>query len=76
VRLDEESAAALERLTAPGTTDSQAVRAALREAADRRARRSNLASEAQRLAADPVDRAELAELGALLESLAPDDPEL
>lgn len=73
VRLDEASAAALEQLTARGTSDSQAVRAALREAADRRARRASLAAKAQRLAADPIDRAEVAEIGALLESLAPDD---
>jgi Arc/MetJ-type ribon-helix-helix transcriptional regulator len=68
VRLDEEAARALERLTDTGRTRSQAIRTALIEAARRRADRS-LAAEAARLAADDSDRAEMAEVAALMEAL-------
>lgn len=54
-------------------TDSEAVRAALGEAARHRRRRSALADEAAALAADPVDRAEVAEILELMEELAPDE---
>jgi Arc/MetJ-type ribon-helix-helix transcriptional regulator len=72
VRLDEAAEAALDAVRAEGLTDSQAVRAALREAAARRHTRSALAAEAARLAADPVDRAEAREVQELMAELAPD----
>jgi Arc/MetJ-type ribon-helix-helix transcriptional regulator len=75
VRLDESSAAALHILRGEGLSDSEAVRAALREAAERRRRRSSLAAEAARLAADPVDRAEKLAILEEMEELAPDWPE-
>jgi Arc/MetJ-type ribon-helix-helix transcriptional regulator len=74
VRLDESSAAALHLLRAEGLSDSEAVRAALREAADRRRRRSFLAAEAARLVADPVDRREKVTILEEMEELAPDWP--
>ncbi len=39
-----------------GRNESEAVRAALVEAGDRRRRRSSLAEESGRLASDPADR--------------------
>jgi Arc/MetJ-type ribon-helix-helix transcriptional regulator len=75
VRLDESSAAALHLLRSEGLSDSEAVRAALREAAERRRRRSSLRAEAARLAADPVDRAEKLAILEEMEELAPDWPE-
>ena len=56
VRLDDASAAASKSIRAEGLTDSQAVRAALREAAARRRMRSALRDEVRRLAADEQDR--------------------
>jgi hypothetical protein len=75
VRLDETSAAALHVVRADGLSDSEAVRVALREAADRRRRRSSLAAEAARVAADPVDREEMRRILEEMEELAPDWPE-
>jgi hypothetical protein len=74
VRLDADSEAALAVLRAEGMSDSQAVRSALTEARSRRRRRSALREEARRLAADPVDRAELAALRAELDELSPGWP--
>lgn len=68
IRLDEEAEKALQLLTRSGRTKSEAVRDALIEAAERRRPRA-LANEAKRLAEDPEDRAELAEVAALMESL-------
>jgi hypothetical protein len=62
-------------LRAEGMNDSQAVRLALVEARGHRRRRAALREEASRLAADAVDRAELATLAAELDALAPDWPE-
>lgn len=57
-RPDEEARRALEELTADGTPVSQAVRDALVEAAARRVR-SALREEAEALAHDPQDVAEM-----------------
>jgi Arc/MetJ-type ribon-helix-helix transcriptional regulator len=73
VRLDESSAAALNVIRSDGSTDSEAVRAALREAAARRRARSSIAAEVRRLAADEIDRAEMATVREELAELAPDD---
>jgi antitoxin component of RelBE/YafQ-DinJ toxin-antitoxin module len=68
-RLDDESAEALSVLQREsGLDQSGAVRLALIEAAQRR-RRASLAAEAEALAADPADRAEVAEIRALMDSL-------
>lgn len=70
VRLDFEALAALEEVAKQRrVTRSEAIRAALIEAAGRRRRRSALAAEARALAADEDDRAEMAEVAALMESL-------
>ena len=68
VRLDAESERALSDLTAGGRDRSEAIRAALVEAAARR-RRDTLAAEAAALAADADDRSEAMEIAALMESL-------
>jgi Arc/MetJ-type ribon-helix-helix transcriptional regulator len=68
VRLDAEADAALRELTAGGLTQSQAIRAALIEAAMRRRDRS-LAAEAARIAVDEADRREAAEIRAQMENL-------
>jgi hypothetical protein len=75
VRLDDASAAALLIVKAEGLSDSEAVRVALREAAERRRRRSSLAAEVAALAADPVDRAEKAAILEEMDELAPEWPE-
>jgi hypothetical protein len=56
-RLDRQSEADLTLLLREGGTESDAVRLALAEAANRRRRRSTLRAEVARLAADPGDRA-------------------
>ncbi len=68
IRLDEEAERALRLLTQSGRSQSEAVREALIEAAERR-RPHTLAAEAARLAADADDRAEMAEVAGLMESL-------
>lgn len=55
-RLDPQSEADLTLLLRDGGTESDAVRLALAEAANRRRRRSTLRAEVARLAADPHDR--------------------
>jgi hypothetical protein len=71
VRLDEASAAALEVVRAGGLTDSEAVRAALREAAARRRFRSAIREEVQRIAADEADRREMTIIREQMAELAP-----
>jgi hypothetical protein len=71
VRLDETSSAALDVVRADGLTDSQAVRLALREAADRRRSRSAIREEVRRLAADPVDREEMRLIREQMAELSP-----
>jgi Arc/MetJ family transcription regulator len=76
VRLDDASAAALDVVrNASGSTDSEAVRTALREAASRRRRRSELREEAARLAADEADREEMRTIREQLAELAPPMPD-
>jgi Arc/MetJ-type ribon-helix-helix transcriptional regulator len=57
--LDDESAVALGVLRAAGMNDSEAVRAALKEAAAKRRTRAALRNEVRRLAEDPVDVEEM-----------------
>jgi Arc/MetJ-type ribon-helix-helix transcriptional regulator len=54
------------------TSDSEAVRTALREAAARRRTRSSIAEEVERLAADDADRAEMRGIREQMAELAPD----
>jgi len=68
IRLDAEAEEALRELTASGTSRSAAVRAAVIEAAGRH-RRHSVAQEAAALAGDAADRAEIAEVRGLMESL-------
>ena len=73
VRLDDSAAAALTLLRdAGGLSDSDAVRLALREAAERRRSRAALAAEARALAADEADRAEARAVRELMAELAPE----
>jgi hypothetical protein len=75
VRLDDEAAAALEVVRSEGLTDSQAVRAALREAAARRRSRWSIRQEIAALAADEADREEMRAIREQMEELAPTLPE-
>ena len=71
VRLDDASAAALDLVRAEGLNDSEAVRTALKEAAERRRRRSAVREEARRLAADAGDREEMRLIREQMDELAP-----
>jgi Arc/MetJ-type ribon-helix-helix transcriptional regulator len=71
-RLAEEDLALLRR---EGHNDSEAIRIALREAAERRRRRSALRAEAEAAAADPADRAESDRVRAEMDALAAPWPE-
>lgn len=73
-RLDEAAERALSILMSEGRNESEAVRTALTEAAQRRVRRSTLAAEVARLAADPRDTAERRAVMADLDAVAPDWP--
>jgi Arc/MetJ-type ribon-helix-helix transcriptional regulator len=75
VRLDDSSAAALRIVRGSTSSDSEAVRTALREAAARRRTRSSLAAEVERLESDPVDRAARARVMADMDAVAADWPE-
>jgi hypothetical protein len=68
LRLDEDAERALEALTSDGTSQSEAVRGALIVAARLR-RDEQLRAEAERIGADPEDRAEVARVLAFMESL-------
>jgi Arc/MetJ-type ribon-helix-helix transcriptional regulator len=70
VRLDDESVAALEIVRGDGLTASEAVRTALREAADRRRARSAIRDEVRRLAAVEKDREEMRNIREQLAELA------
>ncbi|MDA8069933.1 MAG: hypothetical protein M0T77_15210 [Actinomycetota bacterium] len=74
-RLDNASERALSLLMREGRNESEAVRAALSEAGQRRARRSELAAEVARLAADLEDATERRAVMADMEAAAPDWPE-
>jgi Arc/MetJ-type ribon-helix-helix transcriptional regulator len=73
VRLDDSSIAALDVIRGDGSSDSEAVRSALRETAARRLARSSIAAEVQRLAADDADRAEMLAIREQMAELAPED---
>ena len=70
LRLGREGAAALDELARRrGVTRAQAAREAIVEAVARERRRSGLAAEARRLAADPDYIAEAREVATLMEEL-------
>jgi hypothetical protein len=71
-RLAEEDLAVLRR---EGHSDSDAVRLALHEAAERRRRRSTLRLEAEQAAADEEDRAEARRVRTELDAIAAPWPE-
>ncbi len=71
VRLDDASAAALAIVRAEGLNDSQAVRTALQEAAQRRSSRAALRREVELLAADTADSAEMRAIREQMAELAP-----
>ena len=71
VRLDDASAAALDVVRAEGLNDSQAVRTALQEAAQRRRTRAAVREEVRRLAADRADVAEMQDIRHHMADLAP-----
>ena len=66
-RLAEEDLAVLRR---EGHNDSEAIRVALHEAAERRRRRSTLRLEAEQAAADDEDRAEARRVRSEMDALA------
>lgn len=72
VRLDDSSTAALNVIRGDTSSDSEAVRTALREAAARRRTRSSIVAEVQRLAADDADRAEMQAIREQMAELAPE----
>ena len=69
VRLDSQADAALAALTGSGMTQSQAIRRALVEAADRLSDDRSLAAEAARLAASDADRKEIADIRTIMDEL-------
>jgi len=69
VRLDEEALRALGLLQASGMTRSEAIRAALVDAATRLYDKHALAAEVAALEADEEDRAEMLAVADLMESL-------
>ena len=69
VRLDELALKALSQLEATGLTRSEAIRIALVEAASRLGDKRALAAEVAALEADAADRAEMALVADLMESL-------
>lgn len=74
-RLDARAEEDLTVLLNEGHNDSDAVRLALREAAERRRRKSALRLEAERAVADPDDLAEARRVRAEMDELAVDWPE-
>lgn len=69
VRLDDDALRALGQLEATGLTRSEAIRAALVEAAARRNDPRSLAAEVAALEADDTDRAEMASVAVMMEHL-------
>ena len=69
VRLDDQALRALGQLEATGMTRSEAIRAALVDAASRLHDRAILAAEVAALEADSDDRSEMLEVATLMESL-------
>ncbi len=74
-RLDSRSELSLELLMREGRNESEAIRAALMEAGERRRSRAALAEEARRLADDETDRAALVRVQADMDAVAADWPE-
>jgi len=71
VRLDDASAAALDVVRAGGLNDSQAVRTALQEAAERRRSRAAVRGEVLLIADDAADREEMRSIREQMAGLAP-----
>jgi len=69
-RLDDRSEQDLALLRSEGRSDSEAIRLALREAAQLRRRKSALRLEAETAAADPEDLAEARRVRAEMDELA------
>jgi Arc/MetJ-type ribon-helix-helix transcriptional regulator len=69
VRLDDEALQALGRLEATGVSRSEAIRAALIQAADRLQDRKVLAKEVAALEADEADHAEMLAVADVMEQL-------
>ena len=69
VRLDDEAMRALAQLEATGQSRSEAIRAALVEAASRLTDKKSLAAEVAALEADNVDRAEMLAVAEMMENL-------
>jgi hypothetical protein len=69
VRLDDEALKALRALEASGMTRSEAIRTALVSASKRLRQRRDLAAEVAALEADEVDRAEMRDVAAFMESV-------
>lgn len=69
VRLDDEALHALDQLKATGMTRSEAIRAALVDAASRLHDKQALAAEVAALEADEEDRAEMLAVADLMEIL-------
>lgn len=72
VRLDPQSELALALIRSGGRTDSEVVREALCLLADHYRSKAALRAEVAELVADEADRAEAAEVLALMQELAPD----
>lgn len=69
VRLDDEAMRALAQLEATGKSRSEAIRSALVEAASKLNDKNALAAEVAALEADEEDRAEMAAVAEMMESL-------
>lgn len=69
VRLDDEALRALMQLEAAGLSRSEAIRRAIIDSAARLQRGKALAAEAAALEADEVDRREMLEVAAMMESM-------
>jgi predicted transcriptional regulator len=69
VRLDDEALRALTQLEAAGLSRSDAIRRAIIDSAIRLQRGKALASEVAALEADEVDRREMLEVAAMMESM-------
>jgi predicted transcriptional regulator len=76
LRLGEEGRHALEEIARHrGITRAEAARQAIAETADRERRRSGLAAEVARLAADPEDRVAREQVAADMDAVAAEWPE-
>lgn len=76
LRLGDEGRRALEDIARTrGITRAEAARQAIAETAERERRRSGLAAEVARLAADPEDRAARERVAADMDAVAADWPE-